>query len=581
MRYALLTLVSLLIASLASQAQTYQTYPYPRQPYQQPQGTYQSPGYQNPGYQNGGRETQRYQNPGTQNPGYQTNPYGWNTGTYNGQYPQQNTYNQQGNYQQGNYQQGNYQQTNTYQPGGAYVPNPYPTYGIPRRRVQLALILDTSGSMEGLIGQAKAKLWSILNELSYAFTEPGTVPPLVEIALYEYGSARYYETGHVRQLVPFTLNLDLASEMLYSLTTTGSQEFAGLALQQAAYQLAWSQNPDDIKMIFLAGNESFYQGPVDYRSAIGAAVQRGITVHTIYCGSHQQGIAEGWAEGAAVGYGAYSSINHNTQVRMQPTYYDNQMVDLNDDWNSTYIPYGNEGVTCHRRQSSQDQNASQMGQAILAERLESKVGDSYSNPEWDLVDAVTAGRVNLATIPAEQLPQEMRAMTPQQRTEFVNRKREAREQLRGRIRTIAQSERAAAPAATTPAAQPAAQPANNGPRTTSAQPAVNQPSAQPASPTVSTQPGRTPPPAGPQRPGETGPARNGTTPGAVTPPTASRSGTTGTPAATEVARPAVENADAGTLDRAVIESARRARAAQGGGLQRPANAPATQFAPKK
>ena len=34
--------------------------------------------------------------------------------------------------------------------------------------IKVALLLDTSNSMDGLIDQAKAQLWDIINELSYA-----------------------------------------------------------------------------------------------------------------------------------------------------------------------------------------------------------------------------------------------------------------------------------------------------------------------------------------------------------------------------------------------------------------------------
>ena len=34
--------------------------------------------------------------------------------------------------------------------------------------IKVALLLDTSNSMDGLIDQAKAQLWQIVNELSYA-----------------------------------------------------------------------------------------------------------------------------------------------------------------------------------------------------------------------------------------------------------------------------------------------------------------------------------------------------------------------------------------------------------------------------
>ena len=52
--------------------------------------------------------------------------------------------------------------------------------------IKVALILDTSNSMDGLIDQAKSQLWSVVNELAKARCD-GQIPDL-EIALYEYGN---------------------------------------------------------------------------------------------------------------------------------------------------------------------------------------------------------------------------------------------------------------------------------------------------------------------------------------------------------------------------------------------------------
>src|SRR6187549_709353 len=53
------------------------------------------------------------------------------------------------------------------------------------KKIQVALLLDTSGSMDGLIDQAKSQLWRIVNELASAQRDGQTAQ--VEIALYEYG----------------------------------------------------------------------------------------------------------------------------------------------------------------------------------------------------------------------------------------------------------------------------------------------------------------------------------------------------------------------------------------------------------
>ena len=90
--------------------------------------------------------------------------------------------------------------------------------------IQMAILLDTSGSMSGLIDQARAELWSIVNEFIAARKE-GKAPEF-QVALYEYGKSSVpKETGYIRLIVPFTTDLDKISEELFALTTNGGDEY--------------------------------------------------------------------------------------------------------------------------------------------------------------------------------------------------------------------------------------------------------------------------------------------------------------------------------------------------------------------
>ena len=65
-------------------------------------------------------------------------------------------------------------------------------------KIQVALLLDTSNSMDGLISQAKTQLWTVVNEFSKA-KKRGRIPKL-EVALFEYGNNRLSpEVGYVRE----------------------------------------------------------------------------------------------------------------------------------------------------------------------------------------------------------------------------------------------------------------------------------------------------------------------------------------------------------------------------------------------
>ena len=154
--------------------------------------------------------------------------------------------------------------------------------------VQIAILLDTSGSMQGLIEQAKSQLWKICNEFIKARQDG--VAPEIQVALYEYGKDSLSQnSGWIRQIQPLTQDLDKISEELFALKTNGGQEYCGWVIKDAVNELAWSPRSDVYKVIFIAGNEPFTQGPVNYAESCKAAITKGIIVNTIHCGGEMEG----------------------------------------------------------------------------------------------------------------------------------------------------------------------------------------------------------------------------------------------------------------------------------------------------
>jgi hypothetical protein len=134
--------------------------------------------------------------------------------------------------------------------------------------------------MDGLINQAKAQLWEIVNELSYA--KYGIQKPNLEIALYEYGNSTLpMEEGYIRQVLQFSSDLDEISEQLFSLTTNGGQECCGAVIQTSLQELSWGKNKDDLRLLFIAGNEPFTQGKINYEEAIADAKEKDVVINTI------------------------------------------------------------------------------------------------------------------------------------------------------------------------------------------------------------------------------------------------------------------------------------------------------------
>ncbi len=324
-----------------------------------------------------------------------------------------------------------------YQPQ-PYEPSPYepgPSYP---ERIQVALLLDVSGSMEGLLSQARQQLWHIVNGL---MLDVDHHPPRLEMAVYEYGKDRLgHRQGYLRQVLPFTYDLDLVSESLYRLYTGGSREYAGEAISRAVQELHWSPNPRDRKLLYLAGNETIYQGPTSVRDAMYLAQRYDITVHTIFCGSYQQGVRFGWEEAAYLGGGAYLTIEQNYQPRYEASVYDRELTQLSDRFNHTYVFYGPQAAAARDRQLAADRHAALNGTAYSGQRALAKASGAYQVPDWDLVDAVAAGKVDLARVPTQQLPAEMRGMSLPEKQAYLARKRSERERLSQEIRAKAQAQ---------------------------------------------------------------------------------------------------------------------------------------------
>jgi hypothetical protein len=312
-----------------------------------------------------------------------------------------------------------------------------------KKKIKLALLLDTSNSMDGLIDQARAQLWKIVNELALAKCD-GEKPEL-EIALYEYGNdGLSEEKGFIRQVSAFTNDLDLISEKLFSLKTNGGQEYCGYVISSASKQLEWNTASEDLQLIFIAGNESFQQRPAlsyvsakysgqDADAACHLAKEKNIVVNTIYCGDHDRGISEGWKLGATATNGSYMSIEQDRKTVYIETPYDDKIAALNDQLNSTYVSYGAEGEYKKSNQIKQDKNASGYGNANIVNRIVSKTSGVYITESWDLVDASKQKKFEISKLEDSELPAELRGKTVEQKKEYVKLKTQEREAVISQI----------------------------------------------------------------------------------------------------------------------------------------------------
>lgn len=302
-------------------------------------------------------------------------------------------------------------------------------------RIQVAMLLDTSNSMDGLISQAKSQLWTLVNELSEGRRDGHA--PQIELALYEYGNSNISAArGYVRQVLPLTTDLDAVSEKLFSLETDGGEEYAGQVMTAALDELDWSPNDHTMKLMIIAGNEPFTQGSISYQSACSLAHEKGVKIDTIHCGSSRKGIEGKWKAGAECGHGIYMVIDQDEKYVHIDSPYDDDIIRLNRKLNDTYIGYGARGQANMQRQAAQDSNAASMGKGISLKRAKSKASNAYKNESWDLVDAYEADDTALENITETDLPKELQGKSKVELKQIVAAKQLERKAASKEIKAL-------------------------------------------------------------------------------------------------------------------------------------------------
>lgn len=329
------------------------------------------------------------------------------------------------------------------QPSASQIPNQQ-TQALPAKsenvtpptdqRIQVAILLDVSNSMDGLIDQAKAQLWTMVNTLGRVHCD-NKANPKIEIALYEYGTPRNdVRNGYIKQINNFITDLDSLSENLFALTTNGGDEYCGYVIFKSVQQLKWDANPNSYKVVFIAGNESFRQGSVSFTQACTEAKSKGVIVNTIYCGDRQQGIREYWNLVGECGNGSFSNINQDQKIEDIATPYDDEIFKLNEKLNTTYITYGARGTEYYSKQQKMDEANAGMSKKAAIKRAETKSNSKvYNNSTWDLVDRVGDNETEIEKIDKKTLPDSLQNKTTAQLKVIVSEKKKERAAIQTKI----------------------------------------------------------------------------------------------------------------------------------------------------
>ena len=320
---------------------------------------------------------------------------------------------------------------------GSEPPTPGTTPTAPAEQahtIEAVFVLDTTGSMSGLIEGAKQKIWSLANEMAQSSTQTRI----------RFGLIGYRDRGdaYVTRRFDLTEDLDAISGHLFAFTADGggdTPESVNQALHEAVTRMDWSDGENVYRVVFLVGDAPphlDYQDDVPYTETLRLARERDIVVNTVQCGSMAPTtpIWQAIARGAG---GAYASIAQDGAMVAVTTPLDDDLADLNRRLAETIVAYGADDERAEL--AGKASRAAEAPAPAAASRLSylAKKGGRANLGRMDLLDALEAGEADLETLPAAELPEPMQAMDAPERQRFVEeqlaKRKEIREEIAGLV----------------------------------------------------------------------------------------------------------------------------------------------------
>jgi Mg-chelatase subunit ChlD len=311
---------------------------------------------------------------------------------------------------------------------------------IAAKRVEVVFVLDTTGSMGGLIEAAKEKIWSIASTLAQAQQVP-------QISM---GLVAYRDRGdaYVTRVIDLNRDLDSMYAQLMDFAADGGgdgPEAVNEALEAAIHRMSWSQDRDTYKVVFLVGDappHMDYQDDVKYPQVVAAAAAKGIVVNTIQCGSMSETVVP-WRQIASLGRGRYFTVEQAGSAVAIATPYDAQIATLAAELDGTRMYYGSAHEVAAMASKGEatarlNEEASVSARARRGVFNASEAGAGNLLGGRELVDDVGSGRVDLASVPQAELPAAIAALPPAEQRTVVEQTVEKRAELQRQIAKLAQ-----------------------------------------------------------------------------------------------------------------------------------------------
>ncbi len=296
-------------------------------------------------------------------------------------------------------------------------------------RVEVAFVLDTTGSMGGLIEGAKRRIWSIARRIG-----EGRPRPDLRIALVAY---RDLGDAYVTRVFDLTSDMDQVYQNLTSFQASGggdTPEHVSAALSDAVSKVSWSRQAG-MQVIFLVGDAPphlDYQDGYDYRRHVREARERGIAVETVQCGGDSE-TARVWTQIASLGGGHYARIDGQGGMPVMVTPVDAELARLNAELGATVVAAGSRA---EQNLASRRLDARAAMPAAMAAEAASYYAKAEKLADQDLVDMAPAAQRNeLERLRArpEDLPKPLQSKSDKEALAYLESQKQKRQQLQGRI----------------------------------------------------------------------------------------------------------------------------------------------------
>jgi Mg-chelatase subunit ChlD len=313
-----------------------------------------------------------------------------------------------------------------------------------QKNVEVVFVLDTTGSMSGLIEGAKQKIWSIASAIAQAQPAPNI----------RMGLVGYRDRGdqYVTTKTTMTDDLDTVYETLMGFNAGGggdTPESVNEALFEAVERFDWSDDPNTLKIVFLVGDappQMEYKDDVKYQASCKLAAEKGIIVNTIQCGN-LHGTKDHWTKIAGLTNGQYAAIDQDSGVQRITTPYDQEITKLDQELAALMIDYGNKDERKFQhskrvRASTISEDSAPEASADRALYNQTAAGKSNLYGIKELVDDVVGGRVAIEEVEKEQLPEEFQSKTTDELKALIAKNNEQRNQIESRLAELAKLRRA-------------------------------------------------------------------------------------------------------------------------------------------